>query len=290
VDGGRRQGARRLLLALWQRGVGVEEPHRSPREGSAEPLSVQRDLPARTDTGPAARWGGVATEVVKVGRTASVGAGVSCNQHGPVCCPGSVNAGTLPEGRPSGRTCGCCHRPPAGRARDCIPRVGGWRDARPVTWCGRGERELRQGERGEPLMRGVGCARRRAARRAVSTAGGDVLAAPLFNNGPPGVGARRLKLTTCEGRPGAGRLRLEGYRRVIRGVASTRTTRSSFDGGRPVLQGASAGAGGHSVGHLGGRPHRGPLTARARAGWRIPGARSSVTPEEHCGAWRPADG
>jgi acyl-coenzyme A thioesterase PaaI-like protein len=213
VGGGKVHGG--FMLALLAKGAltGLEA-HTGAPAGSAEPLSVSADFLRAPDTGPAA----LATEVVKVGRTASV-VRVTLHQHGHVVLSGSVTAGTLPEGPAEWSDLpGVPAEPPAGArlSSETSDRVAPMARSCDVV-LDEETASFARGERGEPLMRGWARPIGEEPDVLFALLCGDVLPPLLFNLGRPGW-APTVQLTALlRGRPAPGWLRIEAVSRVIRG-------------------------------------------------------------------------
>ena len=213
VGGGKVHGG--FMLALLTKGAltGLEAYTGAPA-GSAEPLSVSADFLRAPDTGPAE----LATEVVKVGRTASV-VRMTLHQHGKLVLSGSVTAGTLPEGPADWSDLPGMPAAPPPDSRltsDTSDRVAPMARSCDVV-LDSDTASFARGERGEPLMRGWVRPRGEQPDVLFALLAGDVLPPLLFNLGRPGW-APTVQLTALlRGRPAPGWLRLEAVSKVIRG-------------------------------------------------------------------------
>jgi acyl-coenzyme A thioesterase PaaI-like protein len=212
VGGGKLHGG--FMMALLTRAAltGLDA-HTGAPAGTTEPVAVSMDFLRAPDMGPAE----LATEVIKVGRTASV-VRVELHQHGRLALAGTVTAGRLPEGPADWTNLPeLAPEPPAEAVRIADSR----HDSELTRSCqvvlDTGTAAFLRGERADPLMRGWVRPRGEQPDVLFALLAGDILPPLLFNMARAGW-APTVQLTALlRGRPAPGWLRLEATSRVIRG-------------------------------------------------------------------------
>jgi acyl-coenzyme A thioesterase PaaI-like protein len=212
VGGGKLHGG--FMMALLTRAAltGLDAHNGSPA-GTAEPVAVSVDFLRAPDMGPAE----VATEVIKVGRTASV-VRVELHQHGRLALSGSVTAGRLPDGPPDWTDLPALPaEPPAEAVRIADSRQESELARSCQVVLDTATAAFLRGERADPLMRGWVRPRGEQPDVLFALFAGDILPPLLFNMGRVGW-APTVQLTALlRGRPAPGWLRLEATSRVVRG-------------------------------------------------------------------------
>ena len=207
-----------LLLALLTKAglAGLDAYTGAPEVSvaTAEPVAVSAEFLRAPELGPVE----LATEVVKVGRTASV-VRVSLGQDGRAAITGTVTAGRLPDGPefwadlpelPA--------EPPPGAllTSDAPGRVAPLAYACDVV-LDRDTAAFARGETGDPVLRGWVRPVGEPPDVFFALMAGDILPPLLFNLGRPGWTPTVQLTALVRGRPAPGWLRLEASARVVRG-------------------------------------------------------------------------
>jgi acyl-coenzyme A thioesterase PaaI-like protein len=216
VGGGKLHGG--LMMALLTRAgltaldVGLVERDGA---GGAEPLAVSAEFLRAPDAGAAE----LRTDVVKVGRTASV-VRVELHQEGRLALSGTVTAGRLPERAPDWTDLPALPAEPPAGALTTADAPGA---VAPLSRSARvvldpATTGFLRGEVGEPTIRGWVRPVGEEPDPLFAVFAGDVLPPVLFNLGRPGWTPTVQLTALVRGRPAPGWLRLEASTRTVRGT------------------------------------------------------------------------
>ena len=217
VGGGKLHGG--LMMALLTRAglaaLDAGGPAGPAEAGGAEPLAVSAEFLRAPDAGAAE----LRTDVVKVGRTASV-VRVELRQEGRLALSATVTAGRLPEQAPDWTDLPALPaEPPAGALTTAdspgtVPPLA--RSAQVVL--DPATSGFLRGEVGEPTIRGWVRPVGEEPDPLFAVFAGDVLPPVLFNLGRPGWTPTVQLTALVRGRPAPGWLRLEASSRTVRGT------------------------------------------------------------------------
>jgi len=203
-----------LMLALLARaGLAGLDAHTGADE-PAEPVAVSAEFLRAPELGPVE----LATEVVKVGRTASV-VRVSLRQDGRAAITGTVTAGRLPDGPEFWADLPALPaEPPPGAllTSDAPGRLAPLAYACDVV-LDQDTAAFVRGETGDPVLRGWVRPVGEPPDVFFALMAGDILPPLLFNLGRPGWTPTVQLTALVRGRPAPGWLRLEASARAVRG-------------------------------------------------------------------------